>query len=173
MFGNNTLYIYCFQEDNLEGQSQSEKNQLLREAAGSGNFLNMKTLISAGANPNATDARGGSALHAAALYDSVGAIMILFDAGIVRNAKNLVGNTALHIAADCGNANVVKSLIDGGLDPTETNALGKTALDAAEGKGHTAVVEMLQKITPKQASAGKSGGDQVNTYHTLSNFLVL
>ena len=69
-------------------------------------------LIEAGADPNAKNHVGNTALHAAAYRGSVGAIRALLAAGADRNARNVYEATALDIAMREGRDNAADALRD-------------------------------------------------------------
>ena len=76
----------------------SELTVELRTAAETDDIEAIGALIEAGADPNAKNAAGNTALHAAAYRGAVGAIRALLAAGALRNARNVYGATALDIA---------------------------------------------------------------------------
>ena len=76
----------------------SELTVELRTAAETDDIEAIGALIEAGADPNAKNAAGNTALHAAAYRGAVGAIWALLAAGALRNARNVYGATALDIA---------------------------------------------------------------------------
>lgn len=70
----------------------------------------VRALLSAGANVNAQDHKGNTALMAAAAYNNVRAVKVLLDAGADRTIKNKNGETALSIASNANYAEVVQLL---------------------------------------------------------------
>lgn len=70
----------------------------------------VRALLSAGANVNAQDHKGNTALMAAAAYNNVQAVKVLLDAGADRTVKNKDGETALSIASNMRYAEVVQLL---------------------------------------------------------------
>ena len=89
-----------------------ELTRKLRTAAESDNVEAIDTLIEAGANPNAKNLAGNTALHAAAYRGSVGAIRALLAAGALRNARNVYAATALDIAMREGRHDAARALRD-------------------------------------------------------------
>ena len=80
-------------------------------SAGTGRGTNtVRALLSAGANVNAQDHKGNTALMAAAAYNNVRAVKVLLDAGADRTIKNKNGETALSIASKANYAEVVQLL---------------------------------------------------------------
>ena len=70
----------------------------------------VRALLSAGANVNAQDHKGNTALMAAAAYNNVRAVKVLLDAGADRTIRNKNGETALSIASNANYAEVVQLL---------------------------------------------------------------
>ena len=84
----------------------------LRSAAESDDVEAIDALIEAGADPNAKNLAGNTALHAAAYQGSVGAIRALLAAGALRNARNIYGATALDFAMREGRDDAADALRD-------------------------------------------------------------
>lgn len=132
------------------------------------NYKLTKLLIAAGADVNAADKKGVTALHFAAAKGNAEIAKVLIAAGANVNAVQDGGVTALHRAANKGNTEVVKILIAEGANVN--NAAGasnklKTALQVAEEKGHTQVANILRNadnIRQPQAESNlsKSGLDR-------------
>lgn len=84
----------------------------LETAAGRGNIKVTEYLLAQGANPNAADQAGYTALYSAAGSDyGAAAAKALLKYGADPNAKSLNGRTALHQAASQGAIEVMKVLI--------------------------------------------------------------
>ena len=92
-------------------------NSELIEAAKNGQTEKVKALLDAGANANAKDEDGRTALMwAASKRGRTDAVQVLLDAGADVNAKDNVGKTALFSAAGSGWTETVKILLDAGAD---------------------------------------------------------
>ena len=92
------------------------------------NAMEVTRLIQAGANVNARDSIGYTALMWAAHYDAVDAAKALIEAGADMNAKDNNGYTALMVTVGKGSFDVAKVLIEAGADLNARNNDGETAL---------------------------------------------
>jgi predicted metal-dependent enzyme (double-stranded beta helix superfamily) len=111
----------------------------LATAAFEGHLSVVKLLIGAGAQVDAKDHSGGTALHdAAKRYDKVHVdiITVLFQHGAQLNAKDDKGKTPLIHASEHGADANVATLISLGAQLETVNNHGQTALTVAALKGH-------------------------------------
>ena len=94
---------------------------------GSGDIVKM--LLAAGANPNAADNKGGTALMWAMGGDNLEALKILLNAGANPNAADNNGETALMAAAAAAeNLEALKTLLAAGANPNAANNHGTKVL---------------------------------------------
>lgn len=105
-------------------------------------------LIQKGANINAVNSNGESALFAAVKADSTKIINILVENGIVTDTRsNLtrdhLGNTPLHYAVKWNSLNAARSVISLGFDVNAQNLSGKTALSDTCRSGKKEMAELL------------------------------
>ena len=91
-------------------QTIPDKNQELIDAAYSGDIKEVKALIAAGADVNAKNNYGFTALMEAALMGHTEIAKALIAAGADVNAKSNRGETALMDAASMGHTEIVKIL---------------------------------------------------------------
>ncbi len=141
------------------------------DAAAKGDLAGVRDLLSKGADVNARDDSGRSALMSAAnaavaealiakgadvnaktqnnltaLYYALNRIdvaQVLLDRGADPNAKGTLGFRVLHEAALKGQATVVRALLEKGADPNAKDDSGMTALLHAVAHRYSAVVEAL------------------------------
>lgn len=133
----------------LPGEATGQDLQLI-EAAEAGDLATLEALIKAGADVNARDYIGETALMHAALNGNVAIVKALIDAGADVNAATSEWTdlatrrwTALMLAAEYSHPDVVEALIQGGADVNARDSNGKTALMYAAEIGDVAVVKAL------------------------------
>lgn len=105
----------------------------------------VQKLLDRGADVNAQDYDGDSALHGAAQNGNIEIIDLLVAKGANLNLKNKVGGTPLMWAAVYGHENAARRLLEHGADPSLKDADGKTARDWAVVNGRKNLVALLQK----------------------------
>ena len=104
----------------------------------------VRTLIKGGADVNAAQGDGMTALHWAARNGDVELTRVLLYAGAnVKASTRLGGYTPLLLAAQQGHAAVIAALITAGSDVKAANALGTTPLMLAAASGDAQTVTML------------------------------
>jgi len=102
------------------------------------NFASLKALLAAGADVNAQDERGRTALMWAAAQNPIPAVTLaLLEAGASVNERDHDQMTALMWAAKEGtNSDVVETLLTRGADASLVDSSGLTALDLAGRNNH-------------------------------------
>jgi ankyrin repeat protein len=104
----------------------------------------VKTLLKNGADVNAAQGDGMTALHWAARNgDAELTQMLLYAGANVKATTRLGGYTALMMAADQGHASVIAALVAGGSDAKTANAMGTTPLMLAAASGNPQAVTTL------------------------------
>ena len=119
----------------------------LHEAVRSGKVDTAILLIKSGADPNARDASGNTALHLVMPEASRSTLFSeLLAAGAKPNIKDNYGETPLHIAARIGmDENILQKLIEAGADANERNKKGQTPLLLAIERNQIEQVKSLIK----------------------------
>ncbi len=114
------------------------------EAAKAKDAAAVKALLKSGADVNAAQGDGMTALHWAATNGDAPLVQMLLSAGAnVRATTRLGGITALHMASEGGHSEVVAALIAAGANPNLATSTGATALMLATRSGSTDTVTRL------------------------------
>jgi serine/threonine-protein phosphatase 6 regulatory ankyrin repeat subunit A len=105
----------------------------LSAAISSRDMTTIGFLLSKGADINAADQQGNTALHQAATnMNAEATIKMLITNGASPNVKNLEGNTPLHLATRSRNIEAVNALLANGARVNERNFAGQTPLQLAK-----------------------------------------
>ncbi len=115
----------------------------LVEAASRGDQAEVRRLVEEGADLEAVDSSGRTALQWAAYGGHVEIVRDLLQAGADPDHTDDEGDTALHIAATFGLEEVAGLLVDAGADKEISNDSGYTARQVAEQQGNEEIVEVL------------------------------
>jgi ankyrin repeat protein len=115
----------------------------LLDAARSGDIAGLRALLKQGANVNASDGDGTTALHWASYRDDLDSADLLIRAGANVNATNDLGATPLWTASQNASAVMVARLLEAGANPNLALLAGETPLMVAARSGGTAVVQQL------------------------------
>ena len=109
-------------------------------AAGVGTIDAMKVLIDAGADVNAVDSTGATALMFG--IRDIAKVRLLLEAGARATDKTRQSQTALLLAASTtGSLEIVKLLVAKGADPKAVGAAGRTGLTMAANQNDSAMAE--------------------------------
>ena len=103
----------------------------------------VRALLAGGADVNAPQVDGTTALHWAAYHDDLDTGRLLLRAGADADAPNRYGVPALSLAATNGNAAFVRLLLDAGADPNAALPGGETVLMTAARTGSPDAVRAL------------------------------
>jgi ankyrin repeat protein len=103
----------------------------------------VRALFAEGADVNAPQSDGMTALHWAVHHDDLETTRALLDAGANANAQNRYRITPLSLACTNGHAQIVERLLTAGADPNATLPGGETALMTAARTGRLGPVQAL------------------------------
>jgi len=116
----------------------------IADAAMRGDRADVLALIKHGADVNAPQGDGVTALHWASRHGDAEIVTALIAAGAhAREATRLGGYTPLHLAAERGSAPIVKALIGAGAVVDARTSTGATPLMLASAAGDTAAIKAL------------------------------
>ena len=115
----------------------------LADAAEQRDKNSVSTLLKSGADVNATQVDGTTALHWATYNDDAETVALLVRAGANVNAVNRYGVPPLAQACINGNAAIVKLLLDAGADPNAKMKGGESVLMLAARSGSVDAVKAL------------------------------
>ena len=132
----------------------------LIKAAKKGNAAKIEKLLARGADVNAKNKEGRTALMGAAFAGHTAIVQALLEAGADVNAKDERGTTALSAAAFRGHTATVQTLLEVGAEVNARDKNGMTVLMwAAFGAGdHSATVQALLKAGADVDARDKNGG---------------
>ncbi|MGE0865133.1 MAG: ankyrin repeat domain-containing protein, partial [Vicinamibacterales bacterium] len=130
----------------------------------------VRALIKDGADVNAAQGDGMTALHWAARNgDAAMTQMLLFAGANVKASTRLGGYTPLLMAAEQGHAAVIAALLTGGADAKYGNALGTTALMLAAASGNATAVTTLVENGAEIEAREKTFGQTPLMFATANN----
>ncbi|MGQ0734743.1 MAG: ankyrin repeat domain-containing protein [Acidobacteriota bacterium] len=137
----------------------SAQQRSVADAARAGDRAAARERLSQGADVNAVQGDGLTALHWAALSgDSELATMLIVAGANLRAQTRFGAYTPLHVASEAGRADLVRLLVRAGADIHAVTATGATALMLAAGAGDTAsiatLVEAGADVNAKETARG-------------------
>jgi ankyrin repeat protein len=103
----------------------------------------LRALLAEGADVDAPQADGATALHWAVYHGDAAAADLLIEAGANVSAANRNGATPLSLASINGDAAMLSALIEAGADPNERQSLGQTPLMLAARTGNPDALTVL------------------------------
>ncbi len=127
----------------LAGTAVAADTPALADAAEQRNRALIRTLLGAGADVNAAQVDGMTALHWAVYNDDAETAGLLVKSRANVNATNRYGVPPLFLACTNGNANLVKLLLDAGANANASLPGGETVLMTAARVGNLEAVKAL------------------------------
>ena len=115
----------------------------LADAAKRADWATVRVLIQQGADINAAQGDGATALHWASYWDNREIADLLIGEGADVNATNDLGVTPLWAASENGSSAMVETLLEAGTDPNAALPFGETPLMTAAWTGNADVVDRL------------------------------
>jgi ankyrin repeat protein len=151
---NEKLFLFCAEKgynnavkaylaEGMNPNTEDENGNVLMNAAYSGSSSVIITLLENGADINAKNSLGYTALMIAAYKGNLTSINTLLDKGAEINAVNKEVETALLLASNEGQADAVKVLLDRGANINVKDKRGRTAFIRASAFGHISTVKFL------------------------------
>jgi ankyrin repeat protein len=135
---------------------QAEDRALI-EAAGRGDAVATRKLLTNGASVNARDSAGRTALLAATHANRIEVARILIAASADVNAKDNIEDSAFLYAGAEGRNEILRMTLAAGADLKSTNRYGGTALIPAAHHGHPETVKILLGTTIDKDHVNKLG----------------
>lgn len=123
--------------------AQAQMRPALSDAAKNVDRAAVTRLLTQGADVNATEGDGSTALHWASYRDDATIAEQLLRAGAKANVANDLGATPLWAACINGSDTMVRRLLQAGADPNAALLSGETPLTVAARSGATSVVSQL------------------------------
>jgi ankyrin repeat protein len=125
------------------GSAVAQSGAPLADAVEKMDRTNIGDLLKQGANVNASQADGMTALHWAVYHDDLRTATLLLNAGANAKATNRYAVTPLSLACTNGNTEIVELLLKTGADPNTALRGGETALMTAARTGKPGPVKAL------------------------------
>lgn len=130
--------------DSINAHESSDRNTPLHVAAMAGNVEAVRFMLANGANADALDEDGRTALMMALHNNQQPAATALIEGGANLEIRDREGKTALMFAGAKGHANAVDAMVKKGVSVDAQNRNGSTALMFAAENGHVEAARSLK-----------------------------
>ena len=138
-----TYFVLCTLYFVLAASAYGAERPPLIEAARNSNASAVRALIAQGADVNAAEPDGTTALHWASYRDDLESADALLRAGARVNSSNELGATPLWLSSLNGSARMTGRLLEAGANPNAALLAGETPLMVASRSGSADVAEQL------------------------------
>jgi len=135
----------------VSSRDRGRKATVLLWAVRGGNRVGCEMLLAQGADVQAADGEGNTALHHAASLEKMEILSLLAAAGADPDSANANGQTPLHLAADRGSFEVCLFLLDHDASVDRPDGKGNTVLHLAAARGD---FELCEYFLALGAAAG-------------------
>ena len=143
------------------GVSAAPFDTRVADAAMDGNLTLLRALVKSGADVNAPQGDGMTALHWAAQADNIAIAQVLLTAGAkTTGATRIGGYTPIFLAAKNGSAPMTRALVAAGADVKTPTSLGVTPLMFAAAAGNVETITLLldkgAEVNAKEAALNET-----------------
>ncbi len=164
--------ILSYSTNSLAG-SNANYNKRLISAALEGRTTRVITLIKRGADVNAKEEDGWTALMHTAYEGHTETVTALIENGADVNAKDNIGRTALRVAASEGHTETVTVLIENGADVNAKDKYGYTPLMLGNTEIVTALIENGADVNAKDNKGRTALGFAVSKGNTKTTIALI
>ncbi len=121
----------------------------MHEASAKGDLESVSSLLLSGAEFDAQDGKGYTALQVAVQRNKLPVVKALLSHGATTESKSLfLAKPPLHLAAIAGNVDIARLLLDNGAAVDDVDTSNATALSLASKRGSEELVTLLLATEP-------------------------
>ncbi|RFU30301.1 hypothetical protein B7463_g6063, partial [Scytalidium lignicola] len=129
----------------LPQANMGPNERALLKAAGKGDLDEIRKLLRDGANLDAINEEGQSALTMAISRQHLNVVKLLIENGATMDRSGFLVHKPLHVAVGTRNVDLVKCILDGGADVNETTTVGSALLLAVKARHENIVTLLLSR----------------------------
>jgi len=145
----------------------------LFKAVKDGDTTQLRLLVQRGADLNACDPSGRTALHRAAWDGRMVIVDLLLESGAKLNVQDHSGYTALHIAAEKGHEEITSKLLKDRAAINMQTESGDTAIHLAVLNGHEAIVRLLLENGTQICNQNSKGATALHLAAASGNLAIV